>query len=285
MAGTQITAQQQTTIQQSVLSARNVPRVDNVNFDVHTGVAIPTSVHVVSVSEYPSLIEFFPRYRDDSFFVVEDEIVIVDHSHRIVDVIPAGPRARFSRSSSTTTSVELSEPEIREVQQVLIERGYLHGRVDGVWGPETREALVAFQRKEGIEAHGSVDTRTISALGLSDRIREHGQGVNQSSTSGASERGAQQQPNAAGQQNRGQANTSSPNSSAAGQKPSETGKSSSAQSNEPKGQGGPRDQSTTGQGGRGMEPAQRDKNSPSGSAHETPQRAPAGSTQDQNPRR
>jgi peptidoglycan hydrolase-like protein with peptidoglycan-binding domain len=153
-------------------------------------------VHVVGVSSYPVLVEAFPRYRDDSFFVVEDEIVIVDHSHRIVDVVPAGPRAHFAHGgSSTTTSValDLSEPEIRELQQVLIDRGYYHGRVDGVFGPEMREALISFQRKEGFEATGRIDNRTVSALGLSGRIGQNTQGAanqpaNQTGTQSPSER-------------------------------------------------------------------------------------------------
>jgi len=41
--------------------------------------------------------------------------------------------------------------------------------VTGVWGAETREALIAFQRKEGVEASGGIDTRTVTALGLSGK--------------------------------------------------------------------------------------------------------------------
>jgi peptidoglycan hydrolase-like protein with peptidoglycan-binding domain len=213
-AGTTITAQQQTTIQQSVLSARNVPRVNNVNFAIRTNTVVPTSVHVVGVSTFPALVEIFPRYRDDSFFVVEDEIIIVDRGHRIVDVVPAGPRAHFGRADSattTSTTVNLSEPEIREVQQVLIDRGFFHGRVDGVFGPETREALISFQRKEGFEATGSIDTRTVGALGLSARIGGNAQGHKNQSLSGQNQNGTQRPSGQAGTS--GQAPASQQNSS------------------------------------------------------------------------
>jgi hypothetical protein len=53
-------------------------------------------VTVASVSTYPALIDVFPAYRGDSFFVVEDEVVIVDRDRRIVDAIPVGPRARYA---------------------------------------------------------------------------------------------------------------------------------------------------------------------------------------------
>ena len=171
-----------------------MPRVDHVNFAVHTGAIIPRSVNIVAISTFPVLIDAFPRYRDYSFFVVEDEIVFVDRGHKVVDIVPAGPRTRFSGSSSSTTvAVNLSEPEIREVQQVLVQRGFLHGRVTGVWGPETREALITFQRKEGFSATGSIDTRTVGALGLSGKVKAQEssstQGSNSTTTTGQSPRG------------------------------------------------------------------------------------------------
>ena len=71
-----------------VMSSRNVPRVDHVSFSICTGAVVPRDLHFVSVTTYPELIEVFPRYRDYSFFVVEDEIVFVDRGHKIVDVVP-----------------------------------------------------------------------------------------------------------------------------------------------------------------------------------------------------
>jgi hypothetical protein len=240
-AGTKITAQQQTTIQQSVLSARNSPHVDHVNFAVHTGAVVPTSVRVVAVSTFPVLIDVFPQYRDHSFFVVEDEVVIVDRAHKVVDVVPAGPRARFSRSSSGSSAVvavDLSEPEIREVQQVLIQRGFLHGRVTGVWGAETREALIAFQRKERFEASGGIDTRTVTALGLSGKVKAQSSTSTQGSTSTTTT--GQGQSGTSGQSTTTQ-NPPTQNQSTTGQDKSSAQKPSDKQSSGPS-------QSTTGQG-------------------------------------
>jgi len=151
---------------------------------------------VAEISTFPILVETFPRYRDDSFFVVEDKMVIVDRSHRIVDVVPVGSSGHFGRvrSTTTTTTVELGEPEIRELQQVLIERGFYHGRVDGKFGPEMREAVISFQRKEGFEVTGKVDRRTVNALGISGRTGQSDQGAGnethreQSGSRGPSER-------------------------------------------------------------------------------------------------
>jgi hypothetical protein len=190
-AGVQVSSQQRTTIQRSVLSASNVPRVDRVSFSIHTGTVVPRDVRIVSVTTFPALIEVFPRYREYSFFVVEDEIVFVDRSHKIVDVVPVGGGGHFAHSSaSTTVAVDLSEPEIREIQLVLIKRGYFHGRADGVWSPTVREALITFQRKEGFEATGRIDTRTVTALGLEGKVKVKSENSS-SSSSNQSSSGAQ----------------------------------------------------------------------------------------------
>ncbi|KGJ70758.1 hypothetical protein BJA5080_06599 [Bradyrhizobium diazoefficiens SEMIA 5080] len=211
-----VNAQQQTTLQQSVLSSRNVARVNasSINFQVNTGVVVPRSINVVSVSAFPALIDVFPAFRDDSFFVVDDEIVVLDRSRRIVDVVPAGPRTRFSHagriggggggvSGGSAAALNLSPEEIRVVQQVLIERRLLTGEADGVLGPRTREALITFQRQQGIQASGSIDISTVSALGVSNKIS-----ATQSQTTTGQGQTSQQQPAQQGTtgQNTGQAN-------------------------------------------------------------------------------
>ena len=97
-----MTAEQRTTLQQSVVQASKAPHINasSINFQVRTGIAVPSSVTIASVSTYPALIDVFPAYRDDSFFVVEDEVVIVDHDRRIVDVVPVGAGGRFAGAAS-----------------------------------------------------------------------------------------------------------------------------------------------------------------------------------------
>ncbi|MGH6779778.1 MAG: peptidoglycan-binding domain-containing protein [Bradyrhizobium sp.] len=174
-----------------------MPRVhvNDIHFAVHRGVAVPSHFSVVSVSRYPALIDAFPYYRDDSFFVTEDEIIFVSPDRQIVNVVAVGPRAPFARirGGHNYTAVNLPPDQIRDVQEVLIDRGFLTGRADGVFGPRTRGALIAFQRKEGIQANGRVSTRTVAALGLSNKIETQGQ----SSTVGEGREGAQQ-PNRMG---------------------------------------------------------------------------------------
>jgi hypothetical protein len=295
-SGMTLSAQQQTTIHQSVISASNAPRVNinSVNFAINTGVIVPSHVHAVSISAFPAMIDVFPQYRDYSFFVVEDEVVFLDRERRVVDVVPAGPRARFSSGGSGggTMALNLSEIEIREVQRVLIDRGLLTTEADGVLGPRTREALITFQRQQGIQASGSIDTSTVGALGLSNRIQS-GQNVTGSqstsqstsnpSTTTQGQVGAQQpvtQQNAAGQ---GSNQTNPP------QQQSTTGQQPSAQ-NQPAqqnttGQAAPQNQSAVGEGSN--QPAANQNTQPgqtTGAAPSTSGQAnPPAQNPDQNP--
>jgi hypothetical protein len=214
---------------------------------------------------------------------VEDEIVFLDRDRRVVEVVPAGPRARFSHGSvggGAAATLNLGEAEIREVQQVLIDRGLLTGEADGVMGDRTRQALITFQRQQGIQTTGSIDTHTVDALGLSNRIgQQTGQATtgSQSSTVGQGQTGTQQ--NATGQS--GQANVPMPQQNqsttgqARGQAQGEAQQQPSAQQNTT-GQAAPQNQSTVGQSGN--QPAA-NQNMQSGQGSQGSGRAPSTSGQ------
>ena len=93
-----LTNEQRTHIQQTVLSGNNVPRVENVNFAVSVGTVVPSHVRVVAVP--PTLIEINPAWRDHEYFVVRDEIIIVDNSHRIVATLPVSGGTQGALPSS-----------------------------------------------------------------------------------------------------------------------------------------------------------------------------------------
>jgi hypothetical protein len=52
----------------------------------------------------------------------------------------------------------------KSLQAALAQRGYYHGSVDGVWGPQTRKAIRSFQADQGLPVTGQVDGRLIRAL-------------------------------------------------------------------------------------------------------------------------
>ena len=60
-----------------------------------------------------------------------------------------------------------SGSEVREIQTKLKNWGYYAGSVDGVYGAETRNAVISFQKKNGLTADGICGTKTLAALGIS----------------------------------------------------------------------------------------------------------------------
>ena len=56
--------------------------------------------------------------------------------------------------------------EVKEVQRRLKKWGYYKGSVDGVFGPSTKNAVISFQKKNGLKADGVVGKATYKALGM-----------------------------------------------------------------------------------------------------------------------
>jgi hypothetical protein len=79
------TTEQRTKIRETVLRGNNAPRVTNVNFSVRVGTAVPNTVRVVAVPDV--IIEVHPEWRGHMYFLVNDQIIIVDRNHKIVAVI------------------------------------------------------------------------------------------------------------------------------------------------------------------------------------------------------
>ena len=262
-----LNSQQRTRIQQTVLASRNVPRVNNVKFALSVGTAVPSSVRIVDVPS--ALIEINPQWRGHQYFVVRDEIIIVDRSRKIVATVPVGSSggaALHSRGGAASVAeVNLTEEQIRRIQIVLNEKGFSIGRPDGRLGPRTIRALTAFQRRQGLEVSGRLDSRTVAALGVSNVSGAQGgaQGAGQSSTTGQGDAGSQRAP---AQQNQGarQPSTSGGQGGAAQQAAAQ--QHAPSQHNE-----GASKPSTSGQGSSQQTPAQRNPGSsqrPASEQHE-----------------
>ena len=56
--------------------------------------------------------------------------------------------------------------QVEAVQRRLAELGYEPGAADGVMGPRTRSAIRALQSDRGLPVSGSIDAKTLEALGL-----------------------------------------------------------------------------------------------------------------------
>jgi peptidoglycan hydrolase-like protein with peptidoglycan-binding domain len=222
-------------------------------------------VRVLDVA--PALIEINPQWRGHQYFVVSDDIIIVDRSRKIVAVVPVGSSggggAQLSGAGPGPGALNLTEEQIRQVQIVLNQKGFNIGRPDGRLGTRTTQALMAFQRQQGFQASGRIDNQTVTGLGLSNMIGAQGgaQGAGQSSTTG---QGGATQQQAPAQQNQGANESSTSGQNGASQQ-------APAQQNQ-----GANQPSTSGQGGASQQaPAQQNQGSTSGQGGADQQQAPA----------
>lgn len=62
----------------------------------------------------------------------------------------------------------VSSDTIRQVQQVLQDKGHNVGPIDGIYGPKTASALREFQRDQGLSATGRVDQQTLASLSVNE---------------------------------------------------------------------------------------------------------------------
>lgn len=53
-----------------------------------------------------------------------------------------------------------------ELQRLLLSNGFNPGPIDGIFGPQTQSAVIAFQRSKGLTVDGIVGIQTWTALGV-----------------------------------------------------------------------------------------------------------------------
>jgi peptidoglycan hydrolase-like protein with peptidoglycan-binding domain len=56
---------------------------------------------------------------------------------------------------------------MKQVQEKLKSEGLYKGQVDGIAGPETKQALEQFQKQQSLQQTGSLDQQTLDKLGVS----------------------------------------------------------------------------------------------------------------------
>ena len=114
-------------------------------------------------------------------------------------------QARVIRPSS------LNKEQVREIQMKLNKDGFSSGHVDGIWGRDTDQAILNFQKARKLSGHGELTQQTLADLGVKMN--------NQSETTASSSANGQMQhqSTASGATSGSAMNSSTPNSNAKGQ--------------------------------------------------------------------
>jgi hypothetical protein len=106
----QITDEKRTTIHQTILKERNVNRVTNVNVSINIGARVPRSVRLEVLPA--TVFQIVPEYRSYRYFMVDDQICIVEPStYEIVEVIRVSDRTAARGTDSGSARLVLTEEE------------------------------------------------------------------------------------------------------------------------------------------------------------------------------
>lgn len=104
-----INSQQRTRVTESI-SRLNVQPLTNVNFSLSVGTAVPRDVRLQTLPA--DVVEVVPQYRGYSFFVVRDEIVIVEPStYKIVTVLPRSGGSAAAAPARTQSKVSFTDKD------------------------------------------------------------------------------------------------------------------------------------------------------------------------------
>lgn len=78
-------------------------------------------------------------------------------------------------SVPTLSKVGSQGEEVRQIQTKLKELGFLTDKVDGIYGTNTKNAVIKFQKSKGLNPDGVAGAQTLSALGIGSSNSGQGQ--------------------------------------------------------------------------------------------------------------
>jgi N-acetylmuramoyl-L-alanine amidase len=96
------------------------------------------------------------------------------------------------QAQNQTAPMRLSKSRLEQVQQKLKTAGLYEGRIDGVAGRKTKEALAKFQRQNDLQQTGRLDRQTLAALNQTTNRVGSSSDMQQPSNAGGSQ-GAENQ--------------------------------------------------------------------------------------------
>ncbi len=85
-------------------------------------------------------------------------------------------------ASPTLSKLGSQGEEVRQIQTKLKNWGYFNDKIDGIYGPKTRDAVIYFQKKNGLTADGIAGPATLKAMGIFTSSGSSGSGSGNSTS-------------------------------------------------------------------------------------------------------
>jgi peptidoglycan hydrolase-like protein with peptidoglycan-binding domain len=81
--------------------------------------------------------------------------------------------SKFTAAKRYSPPAAPSSDRIKEIQQALLDRGYLSSEPDGVWSAQCVDALKRFESDKKFKIDGKIDSRILISLGLGPKYDEN----------------------------------------------------------------------------------------------------------------
>jgi peptidoglycan hydrolase-like protein with peptidoglycan-binding domain len=98
-------------------------------------------------------------------------------------------QAQTATTSKSASHHMTASNEVRQAQQKLKDDGEYKGKIDGLAGPQTHKALVAYQQKNNLKQTGHLDQATKQKLGLASASSSSSSGSSMPAKGGSSSGG------------------------------------------------------------------------------------------------
>ena len=91
-------------------------------------------------------------------------VVVEDHPPKSVPPGELPPEVTFGRNLIGFSAAQEERLQVAKVQAALDKLGYDVGKVDGKYGPNTKAAIKAFQKKQQVNVDGKIDEKLLEQL-------------------------------------------------------------------------------------------------------------------------
>ncbi|CAG0994853.1 MAG: peptidoglycan-binding protein [Rhizobiaceae bacterium] len=105
-----------------------------------------------------------PHFHAGAFFATRDRVEIGPRYDR-APAPPAGETTIRIERPEKPVAARTADPDVERMQSILHDLGFYKGAVDGLTGPATRSAVVAYQKTVGLDQTGEIDAALLEHLG------------------------------------------------------------------------------------------------------------------------
>jgi BRCT domain type II-containing protein len=76
------------------------------------------------------------------------------------------PKYKATKKTRRSSQAAPTPDRYKEIQQALVDKGYLHGEPNGEWGADSNDALKRFQADQNLTPDGKINSLSLIAMGL-----------------------------------------------------------------------------------------------------------------------